>query len=115
MATLALLEAGAYERLERTTERLATGLAAAAADAGVAVQVPWVPGLLTVFFSETPVRSYAEAQACDAERHAAFCRALLERGVYPPPSQYEAWFPSLAHSDAQVDSTIEAAREAFAA
>ena len=115
MATLALLDAAAYERLERTTERLATGLAAAAADAGVAVQVPWVPGLLTVFFSEAPVRSYAGAQACDAERHAAFCRALLERGVYPPPSQYEAWFPSLAHSDEQVDRTIEAAREAFAA
>ena len=115
LATLALLDENAYERLARTTERLATGLAEAAADAGVAVQVPHVPGLFTVFFSETPVRSYAHAQACDSERHAAFCRALLERGVYPPPSQYEAWFPSLAHSDAHVDRTIEAAREAFAA
>jgi glutamate-1-semialdehyde 2,1-aminomutase len=115
LATLRLLDDAAYDRLAATTERLAGGLAQAAADAGVAVQVPHVPGLLTVFFSETPVRSYADAQRCDAERHAAFCRALLDHGVYPPPSQFEAWFPSLAHSDEDVERTIAAAREAFAA
>jgi glutamate-1-semialdehyde 2,1-aminomutase len=115
LATLRLLDPDAYERLERTTAALAEGLAGAASEAGVPVQVPHVTGLLTVFFSERPVRSYADAQACDAERHAAFCRALLERGVYPPPSQYEAWFPSLAHTDEHLERTIAAAREAFAA
>ena len=60
------------------------------------------------------MRSYADAQRCDAERHAAFCRALLDRGVYPPPSQYEAWFPSLVHDDEHVERTLAAAAEAFA-
>ena len=55
------------------------------------------PGLLTVFFSAEPVRDYAGAQACDHAAFAAWCRGLLARGVYAPPSQYEAWFPSLAH------------------
>jgi glutamate-1-semialdehyde 2,1-aminomutase len=115
LATLRLLDADAYARLEHTTSSLAAGLAEAAAAAGVAVQVPWAPGLLTVFFSDAPVRSYADARACDAERHAAFCRALLERGVYPPPSQFEAWFPSLVHGEEHLERTITAAGEAFAA
>src|SRR5207253_5033556 len=65
LATLELLDERAYERLESTTSELAAGLAAAAADAGVAVQVPHVTGLLTVFFSDRPVESYADAQASD--------------------------------------------------
>ena len=56
------------------------------------------PGLLTVFFTAEPVPDYAGAQACDPEAFAAWCRGLLARGVYPPPSQFEAWFPSLAHT-----------------
>jgi glutamate-1-semialdehyde 2,1-aminomutase len=115
LATLGLLDAAAYEQLTATTRRLAEGLERAAADAGVAVQVPWTTGLLTVFFSSTPVEGFDDAQRCDREAHAAFCRALLDRGVYPPPSQFEAWFPSLAHSDEQVDRTVEAAAEALAA
>jgi glutamate-1-semialdehyde 2,1-aminomutase len=115
LATLRLLDADAYAQLEETTRRLADGLEAAAADAGVAVQVPWTTGLLTVFFSDRPVRDYDGARACDHDAHAAFCRALLERGVYPPPSQYEAWFPSLAHTGEDVEATLTAAREAFAA
>jgi glutamate-1-semialdehyde 2,1-aminomutase len=114
LATLNLLDAGAYERLGETTNRLADGLAAAAEAAGVPVQVPRVTGLFTVFFSDSPVRSYDDAKRSDAVRHAAFCRALLERGVYPPPSQYEAWFPSLAHDDEHVERTLGAAAEAFA-
>ena len=55
------------------------------------------------------------AQACDTEAYGAWCRALLANGVYPPPSQFEAWFPSLAHTEEHVDRTIEAARAAFAA
>jgi glutamate-1-semialdehyde 2,1-aminomutase len=60
------------------------------------------------------VRDYAGAAACDLEAHAAWCRALLARGVYPPPSQFEAWFPSLAHTGEHVSRTIEAAAAAFA-
>ncbi|MEA2397631.1 MAG: glutamate-semialdehyde -aminomutase, partial [Thermoleophilaceae bacterium] len=115
LATLRLLDAGAYARLARTTELLANGLTEAARDAGVAVQVPWTTGLLTVFFSRQPVRDLEGARACDADAHAAFCRALLDHGVYPPPSQFEAWFPSLAHDDGHLFRTLEAAREAFAA
>ena len=71
-------------------------------------------GLLTVFFSAEPVTDYAGAAACDTEAHAAWCRALLARGVYPPPSQFEAWFPSLAHTPEHVERTLEAAAAAFA-
>jgi glutamate-1-semialdehyde 2,1-aminomutase len=115
LSTLALLDEAAYAALDATTERLAGGLRAAAAEAGVPVRVSHTTGLLTVFFSEEPVRDYDDARACDSERYATFCRAMLERGVYLPPSQFEAWFPSLAHTDAHVDRTLEAAAEAFAA
>jgi glutamate-1-semialdehyde 2,1-aminomutase len=114
LATLRLLDAAAYDRLAATTERLATGLERAAAEAGVAVTVPRTTGLLTVFFAQEPVRDYEGAKACDASAYGAFCRAMLERGVYPPASQFEAWFVSLAHQDEHVERTIEAAREAFA-
>ena len=100
-------------RLDSTSEQLAAGLRAAAAEAGVPVQVSHTTGLLTVFFSEEPVRDYDDARACDTDRYAAFCRAMLERGVYLPPSQFEAWFPSLAHTGAHVERTLEAAVEAF--
>jgi glutamate-1-semialdehyde 2,1-aminomutase len=60
------------------------------------------------------VRDYDGARACDSDAHGAFCRALLDRGVYPPPSQFEAWFVSLAHDEDDVERTIEAAGEAFA-
>ncbi|HEY2637843.1 MAG TPA: glutamate-1-semialdehyde 2,1-aminomutase [Solirubrobacteraceae bacterium] len=112
LATLRLLDADAYHQLAETTVTLANGLREAAGD--VPVQVVARPGLLTVFFSADPVTNYAQAAACDRAAHAAWCRALLARGVYPPPSQFEAWFPSLAHTAAHVDRTLEAARAAFA-
>ena len=112
-ATLAALDASAYARLAQTTDALADGMREAAAQAGVAVQVQALPGLLTVFFSERPVTRFAEAQACDTDAHAAWCRELLARGVYPPPSQFEAWFPSLAHDDSHVQRTLQAAAAAF--
>jgi glutamate-1-semialdehyde 2,1-aminomutase len=59
------------------------------------------------------VTDYASAQACDLDAHAAWCRALLARGVYPPPSQFEAWFPSLAHTPELISRTLEAAAAAF--
>ncbi len=61
-----------------------------------------------------PVADYAGAQACDLDAYGAWCRALLARGVYPPPSQFEAWFPSLAHGPEHVERTVEAAAAAFA-
>ena len=112
LATLAQLDEQAYLRLHATTMALAEGLREAAGS--VPVQVSTATGLLTVFFSEKPVRDYAGARACDLERYGAWCRQLLARGVYPPPSQFEAWFPSLAHTAEQVERTIEAAHAAFA-
>lgn len=114
LTTLAHLTPAAYERLAEVTEALARGIADAAGAAGVPVQVQSVPGLLTPFFSSTPVEQYTQAAACDLERYGAWCRALLSRGVYPPPSQFEAWFPSLAHTDADIEHTVQAARSAFA-
>jgi glutamate-1-semialdehyde 2,1-aminomutase len=114
LATLELLDESAYLRLGALTQRLAGGLREAATSAGRAVQVVSVCGLLTVFFSERPVSSFADAMSCDLGAHAAWCRELLSRGVYPPPSQFEAWFPSLAHSTEQIDRTIEIAAAAFA-
>jgi glutamate-1-semialdehyde 2,1-aminomutase len=110
-ATLELLDEDAYVRLAATTDALADGLREAAGDRPV--QVACAPGLLTVFFSAEPVRDYAGAAACDMEAYGAWCRALLARGVYPPPSQFEAWFPSLAHSPELVTRTLEAAAAAF--
>ncbi|HET7052084.1 MAG TPA: glutamate-1-semialdehyde 2,1-aminomutase [Solirubrobacteraceae bacterium] len=114
LATITQLNNAAYEQLDSTTQRLADGLRGAARDAGRPVQVQTARGLLTVFFTDEPVRDYAGAAACDLDAYGAWCRALLDRGVYPPASQFEAWFPSLAHTDAEVDRTIEAARAAFA-
>jgi glutamate-1-semialdehyde 2,1-aminomutase len=115
LATLHVLDREAYARLEALAAALAAGLREAAEEAGVPVFVSHTTGLLTVFFSERPVRDYEDAKACDTERYAAFCRAMLERGVYLPPSQFEAWFPSLAHSEAHVEQTVAAARGALAA
>ena len=112
LATLRELDGGAYERLAAVTERLANGLRSAAA--GHPVQVTSVCGLVTPFFRSEPVHDFAGASACDLDAYARFCRALLDRGVYPPPSQFEAWFVSLAHDEASVDRTVEAAAEAFA-
>ena len=114
LATLALLDDAAYLRLATFTEQLAVGLREAAEASGCAVQVATVPGLLTVFFSEAPVRDLAGAQACDHDAYASWCRGLLSRGVYAPPSQYEAWFPSLAHTPEQLELTLAAAAAAFA-
>lgn len=111
LATLRLLDEGAYVRLASVTEQLATGLRDAAGERPV--QIVSRPGLCTVFFSERPVRNYIDAQACDLEAHAAWCRGLLSRGVYPPPSQFEAWFPSLAHTPEHIERTIAAAEAAF--
>jgi glutamate-1-semialdehyde 2,1-aminomutase len=114
LATLRLLDGPAYRRLGELASRLAEGLAGAAREAGVEACAVAEPGLLTLFFAPEPPRDYEEARRCDLDAHAAFCRGMLDRGVYLPPSQFEAWFPSLAHGDAHVEQTLSAAREALA-
>jgi glutamate-1-semialdehyde 2,1-aminomutase len=114
LATLGELGHAAYEQLAATTDALARGLRGAAAGAGVPVQVQSLPGLLTVFFSDARVDSYAGAAACDTDAYGRWCRALLAEGVYPPASQFEAWFPSLAHGPQEVQRTVEAGARAFA-
>ncbi|HEY1458385.1 MAG TPA: glutamate-1-semialdehyde 2,1-aminomutase [Solirubrobacteraceae bacterium] len=111
LATLALLDQPAYLRLAAITDELADRLREAAA--GYPVQVVSAPGLLTVFFSDRPVEDLAAAQACDLDAHAQWCRAMYSRGIYVPPSQFEAWFPSLAHSTAHLALTAQAATAAF--
>jgi glutamate-1-semialdehyde 2,1-aminomutase len=111
LATLRMLDENAYACLAGRTEALANGLREAAA--GLPVQVVCTTGLLTVFFSEEPVTDYADAQACDLEAFGSWCRHLLARGVYAPPSQFEAWFPSLAHDPEHIERTVEAAGAAF--
>jgi glutamate-1-semialdehyde 2,1-aminomutase len=111
-ATLERLGTDAYLQLADTTHALADGLREAAG--GRPVSVAATTGLLTVFFAEEPPRDYAGAAACDTDAYGAWCRALLARGVYPPPSQFETWFPSLAHTPEHVARTVEAAAAAFA-
>jgi glutamate-1-semialdehyde 2,1-aminomutase len=113
--TLALMTPAAYEKLERTSAALAEGLARAAAEAKVPAQVNRVGSMLTVFFSDRPVFDAASARACSTRRFAAWYHALLDGGVYFPPSQFEAAFLSTAHTQDDVDATLRAAKGAFAA
>jgi glutamate-1-semialdehyde 2,1-aminomutase len=114
LATLRLLDDSAYLRLEQTTRALAQGMSGAAREAGVPARVTWAPGLLTLFFTDGDIHDLDSVRACDMEMHAAFCRAMLDHGVYLPPSQYEAWFPSLAHGEEDIERTLEAAARSFA-
>ncbi len=102
-----------YRQLATLGERLATGLAAAARDAGVALQVNAFGSVLTPFFTDRPVRDYESALKSDTAAYGRFFQGMLTRGVYPPPSQFEGWFLSAAHTRRDIDRTIEAAREAM--
>jgi glutamate-1-semialdehyde 2,1-aminomutase len=113
LATLRQLDGAAYERLGQLTARLADGFARLAEERPL--QVASAPGLVTLFFSAEPVADFAAASACDLDAHARFCRAMLDRGVYPPPSQFEAWFVSLAHDEAAIDRTLEASSDSLVA
>ncbi len=112
-ATLEQLSEASYEKLGSLSATLADGLSAAARAAGIPVQVNRVGSMLTVFFSPEPVFDAASARKCDTKRFGRFFHAMLERGVYLPPSQFEAAFVSVAHSPDDVALTVDAAREAF--
>ena len=114
LATLELLRRpGAYERLEALSARLADGLRRASELAGVPVAVNRTGSMLTAFFTSEPVTSYETATLADTARYARFHQAMLRRGVYLAPSQFEAAFVSLAHGDEEIDRTLEAAEEAL--
>jgi len=116
LATLeALQEPGVYARLEAGSARLAEGLATAARKAGVSIYQTRVGSMACTFFQEGPVLNYTSAQKSDTGRYAVFFHAMLDRGVYLAPSQFETMFVSLAHTDEQIDQTITAAGEAFTA
>jgi glutamate-1-semialdehyde 2,1-aminomutase len=106
-------EPAAYERLEALSARLEAGLRRAAAEAGAAVTINRVGSMITVFFCAGPVVDYASAKASDTRAFGRFFHAMLERGVYLPPAQFEAAFVSLAHTESDIDATTDAAGEAF--
>ena len=102
-----------YKDLARRGSMLAFGFAEAARGAGVPLQVNAFGSLVTPFFTSSPVRDYDSALAADTSAYARFFRGMLARGIYPPPSQFEAWFLSAAHTDRQIAQTILAARAAM--
>jgi glutamate-1-semialdehyde 2,1-aminomutase len=108
-----LARPGTYEALEKTSAELAEGLARAAGDAGVTVTVNRVGSMVTVFFCPGPVTDYASARTSDTARFGRFFQAMLERGVWLPPAQFEAAFVSLAHGSAEIETTLLAAAESF--
>jgi glutamate-1-semialdehyde 2,1-aminomutase len=115
IATLrTLAESGVYERLESVSAALEAGLLEAARAAGVPLAVNRVGSLLTPFFVDGAVTGYADAMRSDTAAFGAFFRAMLDAGVYLPPSQFEAWFVSTAHGRSEVERTVAAAREALA-
>jgi len=114
LETLKLLAApGFYNELNRKAARLIEGLRSAIDDSGLAAQVSSVGSLLTLFFTKQPVRDYSGARKSDTQRFAAFFEEMLHKGVFLPPSQFEALFVSAAHTEEQIDRTVAACRESF--
>ena len=113
LATLEALDQKAYDRLEALGARLEAGLARAIAAASVPGVVQRVGSMITLFFHDGPVRDFRDASQSNTKRFARFHTGLLERGIYWPPSQFEAAFISLAHTEADLDATIEAASGAL--
>lgn len=113
LKTLELLTDEVYARIEKQSEKLEAGLVKALRDKKVEACVQRVGSMMTVFFTEGPVRSWSDASKSDTKRFATFHAGLLARGIYWPPSQFEAAFVGAAHSDEDIERTIEAATEAL--
>jgi glutamate-1-semialdehyde 2,1-aminomutase len=111
--SLAELSPRLYKHLAKLGARLAAGFAEAARDASVPLQVNAFGSLVTPFFTAEPVRDLQSAMTADTGRYAAFFKGMLDRGVYPPPSQFEAWFISGAHTERDIDVTVKAAKAAL--
>jgi glutamate-1-semialdehyde 2,1-aminomutase len=114
-ALKALKKAGTYARLERMTAELMSGLQKAAEHAGIPVQINSIGSMFTVFFTPAPVTNFQTAKNSDTGRYGKFFHAMLNGGVYFPPSQFETCFMSLAHTGKDIRATLKAAREAFKA
>jgi glutamate-1-semialdehyde 2,1-aminomutase len=114
LVTLSLLDDALYALLEARGAQLEEGLTKACSDAGVSGCVQRVGSMITLFFAKGPITNFADSAATDTERFASFHRGLLERGIYWPPSKYEAAFLGAAHTEDDVDRTITAARETLA-
>jgi|SRR5579871_504040 glutamate-1-semialdehyde 2,1-aminomutase len=115
IATLKELKTpGLYERVNRLAEKLVNGLKQALADAKIPAQVNTYGSLATIFFTEKPVRNYKDAKTANTKRYARYFREMLDSGIFLAPSQFEAAFVSAAHSEADIDRTIAAARRVFA-
>ena len=112
LAVLAELDDDAYRRLEATATRLVAGVDSVLRAAGLDVQTPRAFTLAGLFFAATEVRDYDDAQQADGAQYARFFHEMLDRGVYLAPSAFETWFPSLAHTDTDIERTIEAAAAA---
>ena len=110
-----LKKKGNYEKLSRMTETLVKGLRKAADEAEVPIQINTIGSMFTVFFADSEVTDLATAKACDTRKYSSFFHALLEEGVYFPPSQFETSFVSLAHTKEDIQATITAAQKAYAA
>ena len=109
-----LRQPGTYDQLDRITKRLSKGLLQVAKETGHAACGGQISGMFGLFFTAGPVHNYEDAKASDLSKFSRFHRGMLERGVYLAPSQFEAGFTSLAHTDADIDRTLEAAREVMA-
>ncbi|MBT4515970.1 MAG: glutamate-1-semialdehyde 2,1-aminomutase [Chloroflexi bacterium] len=109
-----LAKPGVYEELDRKGAALASGFAEAFAEAEVPATINRVGSLVTVFFTGSPVTNMESASDTDRDSFGKFFHAIVEEGVYPPPSQFEAWFVSLAHSDEDIANTVAAAKRALA-
>jgi glutamate-1-semialdehyde 2,1-aminomutase len=114
LAQLRLLDADAYAGLDRRADRVLDGLAKAFAEHGVPARIQRVRSLASVFFTDRPVRTFDDARAADHDRYARFFHGMLARGIYLPPSGYEAFFFSLAQTDDDLDATVAAAMETAA-
>jgi glutamate-1-semialdehyde 2,1-aminomutase len=109
-----LIDEDPYDAIERMSARLAAGLEESARRHAVPVGINRVGSMLTLFFTDRRVTDLTSAMTSDTGRFARFFHAMLDRGIYLPPSQYEAWFLSSAHTDAEIERTLEAADAAFA-
>lgn len=113
LATLKQLTPASYAKLCKKTERLAIGLREVAERSGLKVQVPWTCGMLSLYFAEQPVHCLADVQRSNTKHFPSFFHQMLSRGVYLPPSAYEAWFVSLAHGENEIAKTLRAAKDSF--
>ena len=116
IATIQLLRSGGfYDDLEKKSKKLVRGLKKSADKAGASIQVNSVGSMITVFFSDNPVTDFASSSAASGEQYAKFWRSMLDQGIYLPPSPFEAFFISSAHSNRDIERTINAAATAFLA